>query len=322
MTTAQADDNGKLRTAKGTPAKDWNAAAAGSISGSTPLWSAARLLLAAHGKEFFKRWRQVAQGFHAEDIHDLRVASRRLREALALFEPCFEGKSVKRLRNKVKQVTGILGGLRNTDEAILFFNLLTPEERQPAQAELKDLLQHLEQEREAARRQLETDLGHLKPGPIKKGLQAELAEPLLFGNQRTDPFQGLARFADGAIAERSAVLGELLSQALFEANAGAQHRLRIAVKRVRYRLEILQPLFKEGFDEMHGVLKRYQDVLGKLHDLDVFAELALERVPDGAGQQQLLRVITARRSGLFAEFRRMVDALSVDAIGTRARRAL
>lgn len=296
--------------------------AAQASAARTPLWSAARQLTAAHAKEFFKHWRKVAKGFDAEDIHDLRVASRRLREALALFADCFPEKTVRRLRKRVKQVTGILGELRNTDEALLFFGSLSSAEREPAQSELDLLAAQLQKEREAARQQLARDLGSLRPAPLKRAIRSELAGPELFGNRRTDPFQSLASFADEAIARRAAPVADLLPQALFEANAGAQHRLRIAIKRLRYRLEILEELFTRDYEELHAALKGYQEVLGRLHDLDVFADLVLHRVEDGTGQQQLLRVITARRSRLFVEFRHKLDHISVDAIGPRARRAL
>ena len=48
-----------------------------------------------------------------------------------------------------------------------------------------------------------------------------------------DPFQELSRFADGAILAWSLPLSDLLPLALDEANAAGQHRLRIAVKRMR-----------------------------------------------------------------------------------------
>jgi len=279
-------------------------------------------MTAAHAKEFFKRWRKVAKGFDAEEIHDLRVASRRLREALALFADCFPEKRVRRIRKRVKQVTDILGDLRNTDEALLFLSGLSSAEREPAQAGLDLLLAGLQKEREAARQRLEKDLGSLRPTPLRRAIREELSRPELFGNQRTDPFQPLVRFADQAIANRALPVADLLPQALFEANAGAQHRLRIAIKRLRYRLEILEPLFTRDYEVLHATLKGYQELLGKLHDLDVFADLVLHRVEDGTDQQHLLRAITARRSRCFAEFRHKLDEVSVDAIGTRARRAL
>jgi hypothetical protein len=47
--------------------------------------------------------------------------------------------------------------------------------------------------------------------------------------------------------------------------------------------------------------------------------MVLERVPLGAGQQNLLRNITVRRSRLFADFLKMQDSTPVDAIGAQAR---
>jgi CHAD domain-containing protein len=289
------------------------------VSRTTPLWIAARQLLEAQGQDFFRCWAKLARKLEVEEIHDLRVASRRLRECLALFEPCFRPNHLNQLGKKVKQLTTILGDLRNTDESILFFSQLEPEERQQSNPEVRDLLNHLALEGLAARRQLACDLNDLKPGPLKSRLRAELAAPLLFGNKQNDPFQELYRFADSALAARALPLSDLLPRALEEANAGGQHQLRIAVKKMRYRLEILQPLFASGFPELQRALKEYQEVLGKLHDLDVFAGMVLERVPQGAGQQNLLRNITARRSRLFGSFLKMQDSAPVDAIGAQAR---
>jgi len=289
------------------------------ISSTTPLWIAARLLIKEHGKEFFKGWTKVAKGFETEEIHDLRVASRRLRECLALFEPCFCAKELSRAGKQVKRVTGILGPLRNTDEAILFFSQLPADEREPSESELREFLVRLEAERGAAREQLEDELKALKPGPLKVLLRDQTEAPRLFGNSATDPFQELSRFADGALQARALPLTELLPEARDEANAAGQHKLRIAVKRMRYRLEILQPLFATGFPELQRTLKGYQEVLGKLHDLDVFAGMVLDRVPEGAGQQNLLRTITARRSRLYARFTALLESSPVDAIGAKAR---
>jgi CHAD domain-containing protein len=292
------------------------------ISSTTPLWTAARSLVRSCNDDFFRRWAKVAKDFEAEDIHDLRVASRRLREALALFERCFPEKGFGRIGKQVKQVTGILGDLRNTDESFLFFMGLEPKERQQADAEVRGMLADLEKERMAARRSLEQEMKDLKSGPLKSALSAMLDKPELFGNTRVDPFQRLSLFADGAITDRAKPVTELLPRALEEENAIAQHQLRIAVKRLRYRLEILEPLFESGFPKLQRALKEYQEVLGKLHDLDVFAQMVLDRVPEGAGQQRLLRIISARRSRLFASFVRMIGSFSVDAIGAQARSSL
>lgn len=289
------------------------------VFSTTPLWIAARHLLGLHSADFFLRWSKVTKGFGVEEIHDLRVASRRLREGLALFEPCFPDKELSRIGKQVKQVTGVLGSLRNTDESILFFSALEPEELLQADLEVRDLLTHLEKEGKAARKKLKGDLHAIKPGPLKSVLSATLDKPQLFGNTRVDPFQEFSLFADVAITVREQPLSKLLPQALDEANISAQHQLRIAVKRMRYRLEILEPLFSSDFPELHRALKGYQEVLGKLHDLDVFAQMALARIPEGAGQQSLLLTIAARRSRLYASFLEMPGSFPVDTIGAQAR---
>ena len=293
-----------------------------SISSTTPLWIAARRLLEEYGNDFFKRWAKVAKGFDVEDIHDLRVASRRLREALALFETCFSDQGLFRIAQKVKRVTGILGNLRNTDESILFFSGLHPDERLNSETDLRMLVDHLETERAEARQRLQADLKSLDSGPLKARLGREIERPLLFGNTRVDPFQELSRFADGAILARALPIFDLLPLALDEANAAGQHRLRIAVKRMRYRLEILQPLFATGFPELQRSLKEYQELLGKMHDLDVFGALVLDRVPEGIGQHNLLGVISARRSRHYRTFVGMQDRTPVDAIGAQVRSSL
>src|SRR5512136_2315517 len=94
------------------------------VDGSTQLWVAARVLLCERGDDFFMRWDKVLKTSDPEDIHDLRVSSRRLREGLALFAPCYPPESLKRLVRGLKRVTRLLGDIRNTDEAILFFTEL------------------------------------------------------------------------------------------------------------------------------------------------------------------------------------------------------
>src|SRR5512137_642289 len=97
------------------------------IVGSTHLWVAARVLLYERGDDFFMLWDKVLKTSDAEDIHDLRVSSRRLREGLALFTPCYPSGNIARLVKRIKRVTRLLGDIRNTDEAILFFSALADE---------------------------------------------------------------------------------------------------------------------------------------------------------------------------------------------------
>ena len=50
-----------------------------------------------------------------ECIHDMRVATRRMRSALALFERCLSGKNYKKWNKQMRSVTRALGIARDAD---------------------------------------------------------------------------------------------------------------------------------------------------------------------------------------------------------------
>ena len=53
-----------------------------------------------------------------ERVHDMRVATRRLRAALEIFEPCFPPKEFRAALARVKQIADALGERRDRDVAI------------------------------------------------------------------------------------------------------------------------------------------------------------------------------------------------------------
>jgi CHAD domain-containing protein len=292
------------------------------VTASTPLWIACRTLLAEHCDEFFSEWEKAAETYEEEDIHDFRVASRRLREALALFSPLMPPKTRKKLAQQVKGITVMLGNIRNTDEAFLFFSELTPKERSKSAAELDQLLSTLRGEREQAHRQLTGDLAALDPVPLRQELQALQDRSNLFANSAADPFVAFSFFAGGAVMERGEPIPELVTQARQEENGAQQHRLRIAIKKLRYRVEIMKPVIRSGYDEMRGILKGYQDVLGKLHDIDVFRDMLQERVPEGPGREELSKVMARRRGAQYRDFLEALKRNPIEEMAARAKDAL
>jgi CHAD domain-containing protein len=285
------------------------------VTASTPVWAACRILLSGHEGQFFSRLGKVLKSFQEDDVHDLRVASRRLREGLALFSVCLPPGKLRRIDKQVKKVTKMLGELRNTDEAYLFFSQLPPEDTGNSCNEIEQLLTSLKQERKKAHRKLKSDLGHLDPVPLKKEIEALGSRQNIFGDGAADAFTGVAAFAGGAIMERAQAVQELLPEALHEEDTGSQHALRIAVKKLRYRLEILAPLITKRYQELHDTLKGYQDVLGKLHDVVVFREMVEARIPEGAGREELLNVLTHRQRDLHASFVKKQKSAPLGTIG-------
>ena len=62
----------------------------------------------------------VKAGADSEYIHRMRVASRRLRAALPLFDTCFPEKKFRRWMQEIKKITNALGEARDADVQIGF----------------------------------------------------------------------------------------------------------------------------------------------------------------------------------------------------------
>jgi CHAD domain-containing protein len=294
------------------------------VNGTTPLWIAAKTLLSERGEEFFQLRDRVLKTNGPEEIHDLRVASRRLREGLALFAPCYPVKSLKRLIRGFKRVTRLLGDIRNTDEAIIFFMALGEEVGSEYQIEFERVLGSFWKKRKKEMKALQTGLRELASNQLRDLFRRVVNSPSLFsppGND-VDLFWPLSQFAGDALATRSDEIFELLPEARENGNVESQHLLRIAIKHYRYRGELLSFLFSEGYEDMHGVLKSYQDILGKMHDLDVFAEIACNSSFLPQTERIILDTIAQKRERLFADFSSMLEVTPLERIAAQLGSAL
>ncbi len=292
--------------------------------GTMPLWIACRLLLRERGDDFFARRDKALATADAEDIHDLRVSSRRLREGLALFAPCYPPDDIARLIKRFRRVTRVLGAIRNTDEAILFFASLAEELGDPCRAELERILDAFREERDRELELLRGALREFAPPSLHKAYLRIVSAPHLFTSPGglPDPFAPLAVFAREAIDAGLSAVMALVPQARREGEIEAQHRLRIAVKHFRYRAEILSGLFGVSFPELRDRLRGYQDVLGRMHDLDVFAGIVRDACLSERTGGIVLDAIAARRNALFTQFTGMLEVTPPEKIGERLRSLL
>lgn len=292
------------------------------ISPGAPIWLTARVLLAERGDDLFQQWNRVRKRFDLEGIHDLRVSSRRLREALAVFSPCFPAKSLARLTSRVKKLTAILGTMRNTDEAILFFTPLVETTSGEVSEALQRLLVDLLKNREDGRKALKYGLKELDASSLRALLARTVDRPRLFLVAGVDPLMPIREYFRMLLAEREAAVARILPLARDRQDVASQHRLRIAVKHFRYRFELTAPLINEGFQQVLAVFKGYQEILGHLHDLDVFADLVRERLGDAPVAGQVQAMMAGKRDDLFAEFTAMLAENPLETLGERVLRIL
>ena len=76
---------------------------------------AARLAVETRTEELFSFSEGVLDTTDIERVHDMRVASRRLRAVLEIFEPCFPKKALRPVLKEVKALADDLGERRDRD---------------------------------------------------------------------------------------------------------------------------------------------------------------------------------------------------------------
>jgi CHAD domain-containing protein len=294
------------------------------VEAATPLWIAARVLLYERGDDFFRLRDRVLETFDPEDIHDLRVASRRLREGLALFAPCYLTVDITFLVKKLKKVTRLLGEIRNTDEAIMFFALLADELGESCRSSLVQQVLLFRNTRKKELQRLKTGLPQNVPKSLLDQFRGVINSPPLFSPSvnSVDLLAPLSGFAGESLDNRLADALKLVPDAVRAEQIEAQHMLRIAVKHFRYRMEILSFLIGTNYEELHAAVKDYQDVLGKMHDLDIFAGAVREAVFPAEMEKSVLDAIATKRAKLFTEFSAMLATRPLERIGAQVRSIL
>jgi CHAD domain-containing protein len=80
--------------------------------------AAAAKIVAVRAREVADHAQDVLDVSDIERVHDMRVATRRLRAALEIFEPCFPAPRYRETLREVKTVADALGERRDADVAV------------------------------------------------------------------------------------------------------------------------------------------------------------------------------------------------------------
>jgi CHAD domain-containing protein len=256
-------------------------------------------------------------GDDPEGVHDVRVAVRRLRSALALLEdaPGFDVDDLKRWRKRLKDLAAALGAVRDLDVQIgrlSAYRDAHPELR----AGLQPIWDEMTQERDKARGEM---LDALDGDKIRDTLRTLHGFATEQPDEPSDEETILVRhFAGGAVWRRYEDVLRHECQLPTE-SAPVLHEIRIACKRQRYALEMFAHAFGSHVDPLIAILVTIQDCLGAHQDC-VVARGYLERSraeaseASEASDQRALAVydeaLEAEQIALRAQFRRLWAQLS------------
>jgi len=115
-----------------------------------PFARAAARVIEVRAAEVFEHSAGVLEIDEVERLHDMRVATRRLRAAMEVFEPCFPGKRHRKALKRVKRLADALGERRDRDVAIEFLEGFAAEIAAGDRAALEALVGGLREEQREA----------------------------------------------------------------------------------------------------------------------------------------------------------------------------
>ncbi len=215
---------------------------------------------------------------NVEALHRTRVASRRLRELLPLLE--LDRAVTRKLSRRLRKVTRRLGAVRELDVLTLVIQELAEQVRYTPTA-LRQLAESVAQERADAREHLVDKLPAVKLERLAHALgrvsERVESREIVSGKERA---KGASRAWLWALEASMSRRGECLRTAIDAAGAvyvpERLHAVRIAAKKLRYAAELVAEATHKRIAADLAVLKVAQDLLGRLHDLEVLLVRARE----------------------------------------------
>lgn len=214
-------------------------------------------------------------GEDIEALHDMRVATRRMRAAFEIFGEAFDPKTLKPLWRGLRLTGRALGKVRDLDvlleKAEKYMASLPPAEA----GKLTPLLEAWEEERQAARVEMTAHLDSDAYEKFKKRFYRFVTTPGAgaLEARSDDPFAqphpSLVReVVPGLVYDRLAAV-RAFDAILERASLEQFHALRIEFKKLRYAVEFFREVLGPEAKAVINHLKGIQDHLGDLNDAQV-----------------------------------------------------
>jgi CHAD domain-containing protein len=234
-----------------------------------------------------------------EYLHQLRVATRRLRTALTIFEDCFSKKNVKVWGQHIRNLARGTSQVRDLDVHVAFLEEYSKRLHSlTAAGKIKILIKDIRGRRAKMQRDLLKSIKLWEESSvfslIEKSVRQLMDDPHPRGEKKI--LKTASRFI-------SKGLQNLLKREKFldqPQRVKELHEMRIAAKQLRYALETFEGYYGEGSKPFVSAMKILQTYLGEIHDFDVrsglFSQFLTEHPNDGDLELAIRRLETYCRS--------------------------
>ena len=261
------------------------------VVGKTPgvaaddhLAEAGRKVMRFHLARMLAREAGTRDGRDLEDLHAMRVATRRQRAAWRVFGSTFRDRRTRRYRNGLREIASRLGVVRDLDVLIEAADLYRADMPITEQRALQPLLDDWRTRRDNARvllvRELDSDRYKRWVDDYRDFVQTEGAAVLPVLPTQPHRVRDTAASRIWAAYEQVRAYEPVLRWADVE----TLHELRISGKWLRYTLEFVRDALGDDAAPLIARVTALQDHLGLMNDADVSASLARTFLVEHAGE--------------------------------------
>lgn len=263
--------------------------------GLTPtdtLSEAGRKVMRYHFAQMLRHEEGTRLGEDIEALHDMRVATRRLRAAFEVFKDAFEPGVMKPHLKGLRAIGRALGSVRDLDvfmEKAEHYLQTLPEEQRNG---LDPLLESWHAQRETARAAMIAHMDSPEYLSFKRNFNIFLSTPNAGAKALVPggPAPTLVReLAPVLIYQRLAAV-RAFDPLLHNAPIETLHALRIEFKKLRYTVEYFREVLGKQSQEVIDELKSIQDHLGDLNDAQVATQILRQFIDEWEPQQDSLPI--------------------------------
>lgn len=239
-----------------------------SLSKSTPIALLARATLAKHLAYWQFHQDSLRANRAPEHIHQMRVATRRMRATLELFRHWLPDDSYL-LSDELRWIGSVLGCVRDLDVQSANFSHYASLLEAPLDA-IQPLIKSFDERRARSFRELTFALDSSRA----KSLLLNLEKIIL-----SEPFTSESSKSAGSklIVERMRKFRKVIDRLTADSAASKFHRGRIRGKKIRYAVEAFIPVYGKPAERLSKPLAKLQDILGSFQDVEVASDI-LENV--------------------------------------------
>jgi CHAD domain-containing protein len=234
-------------------------------------------------------------GENVEELHDMRVATRRMRTAFDIFGPVYDPKTIKRHLKGLRTIGRVLGQVRDMDvileSGITYQRKMKENGRPGLDPLLNDWKETIDRRRFKMIKHLKSEAYHNFKQNFNIFLQ--VSDNIKAQVSQNDGTNSRVRDTVPVLVYSRYAVVRAYESILPTASVSQLHALRIEFKKFRYTLEYFREILGERANQAIDELKQLQDHLGELHDADVACQLVRGFLKEW-DEEQILKPIPER----------------------------